>query len=112
MLHVATTDYNTYSPFLRGKYKKRQTWPNPQPIAKMKAIVLVIVSLALWANAYPQGQTTPLLEGELYFIMCINSEWPSTKLVEYESLRGSNGQVGSSKLKNGWVRVDYASIQY
>ena len=30
----------------------------------MKAIVLVILSLALWANAYPQGQTA-LLEGEL-----------------------------------------------
>ena len=37
-------------------------------------------------------------------------EWTSTKLVEYESLWVSNGQIGSSRLKNGRVWDKYASI--
>ena len=36
-------------------------------------------------------------------------EWASGKLVEYESLRVSNDQVESSRLKNGQVASRYAS---
>ena len=39
-------------------------------------------------------------------------EWASGKLVEYESLRVSNDQVESSRLKNGQVASRYASIHY
>ena len=39
-------------------------------------------------------------------------EWASGKLVEYESLRVSNGQVGSSRLKICQVASRYASIHY
>ena len=39
-------------------------------------------------------------------------EWASGKLVEYESLRVSNGRVGSSRLKNGQVASRYASTYW
>ena len=42
----------------------------------------------------------------------ICKEWASGKLVEYESLRVSNGRVGSSRLKNGQIASRYASIYW
>ena len=49
-----------------------------------------------------EGGVNAFLNFEILWQMAI-SEWPSTKLVEYESLRVSNGQVESSRLKNGQV---------
>ena len=53
----------------------------------------------LWGG---EGGVNAFLNFEILWQMAIR-EWPSTKLVEYESLRVSNGQVESSRLKNGQV---------